>query len=162
MKPRLADIHSICLSAGYFAIFRLRKLVHSTIFHLTGLDIDDSFLALIWIGMYFSEQLCLAVSLISTAANSAWNGEFRVKCRQGCAGTVVGWHKGTCGKREGLHSYTCYHTCKQLQICSSWLCFLLRMIHQRPTHVMSRESSEWFKCIVFYYYWLYSCNTTIN
>lgn len=71
-------------------------------FLLTGLDIDDSLLPLIWIGMYFSEQLCLAVSLISTAANSAWNGEIRIKCRKGVAGTVVGWQEGTYGKGEWL------------------------------------------------------------
>lgn len=46
---------------------------------------------------------------------------------------------------------------------SSWLCFLFRMIHQSPAHVMSQESSELFKYFGnFYYYWLYCRNTTIN
>lgn len=79
--------------------------MHSTIFCLTGSDIDDSFF---WFVMYFchGKQLCLAVSLISTAANSAWNGELGDKCRQGCAETVVGWQEGTNGTGKGCRVYT--------------------------------------------------------
>lgn len=94
--------HPLSLSGGHLAIFRHRNLVHSTISCLTGWDIDDSFLALIVMHFVIAKQLCLAVSLISTAANSAWDGEFRVKCRQGCAGTVMGWREGTDQKRERL------------------------------------------------------------
>lgn len=66
--------------------------MHSALFCLTGWDTDDSFLALILNCNIFChcKQLCLAVSLISTAANSAWDGEFGVKRRQGRAETVVG------------------------------------------------------------------------
>lgn len=46
MKPRFGW-HPLSLSAGHLAIYRLRDLVHSTISCLTGLGIDDSFLALI-------------------------------------------------------------------------------------------------------------------
>lgn len=61
-----------------------------------------------WFVMYFchGKQLCLAVSLISTAANSAWNGELGDKCRQRCAETVVGWREGTNGTGKGCRVYT--------------------------------------------------------
>ena len=54
--------------------------------------IDDSFLALICIVVRFviAKQLCLAVPLISTAANSAWDGELGVERRHGRAEAAVG------------------------------------------------------------------------
>lgn len=133
--------------------------MYSPIFRSTGLDIDDSFLALLWIDMYFSKKLCLTVSLISTAANSAWNGEFRVKCRQGCTGTVVGWKEGKCGK--GCNYKLLMMHVNNFRFGSSWLCFLFRMIRQRPTHVMSQESSECFSPLFCFYYWYYSCNLCV-
>lgn len=146
MKPTLAGIPSVCLSAGRLAIFRL-----------PGIWCTQHYILLDWLGYWwliscadlncylfcYGKQLCLAVSLISTAANSAWDGEFRVECgQQGCAGSVVGWQEGTDGKREGRHFYAhCCDKSEALRSCVSW-CFLLRMIH--PRHVMSLESSESF------------------
>lgn len=151
MKPRFGRIHSVCLLV---TLLFLDSQESSAQHHIP----PD------WLGYWWlisctdlncyvfcnSEQLCLAVSLISTAANSAWDGEFRVKCRQGW--TVVGWQEGTDGgKGKGYKVYTCFDTCEPLHICGSWLCCLRRMIHQSPTHVMSRESSEWLCCFIILY-----------
>lgn len=65
--------------------------------HRPAGDINDSFLTLIRNSLYFRHQLffCLfcfsfAVSLISTAASSARDGELGVKHRQRRAGAAVG------------------------------------------------------------------------
>lgn len=98
MKPRSAGINSVCL-------------VVTLLFLDAKKSSEQHYILLDWLGYWWlisctdfncyvcchRKQLCLAVSLISTAANSAWDGEFRVKCRQGCSETVVGWQEGTDG-----------------------------------------------------------------
>ena len=116
MKPRLPGIHSNCLLV-------------TLLFLETQESSAQHFILLDWAGYWWlisctdlkcyvfclSKQLCLAVSLISTAANSAWDGGLGVERRQGCTETVVEWQEGTDGRGKG---------CKVLhfvEIQESWL-----------------------------------------